>query len=590
MLAFVQAEDDIAALVLGGLHRVDDNIPAALQGEEAPPAGGAGGDYRRNIQLIAFPNHGAFQQAALPGGEGVCEVVGAVVGSHLGRGRRPQQGQVDGVFQHAHAVLAVVEHRGAVALVAEGGVAVVADLEAVLVIGAGAVGGPFYIPKLHLVDSLRGGDVHREADLQQAVQLVPTGGGVELHPNGAALQGNDLSQGGVADLPLDLNGTAVGALLRHPNAGAAAALHKLLLVVAVDIPSVEHAGHILVQKQAVHGPGGELSAAFQQHKGGHLPVVVKHGLDLAVLQHSAVPVQGDSDRFLRRQAAVRSGGVAAGRNLYPGIAAIGLFHHSIPFPGQGVEHQLSAAAARDGACGGGGYPLARGDDLVVELLGLLVHRPDAGAGQDVMELVEEHLFPIGVPLLIGEGEAALLGHSAPQLRLPQGQLRLSVAPFHRGLAGVHAPVAGEVQLAHIGVLGAALGLQVLKDFAGMGHLQFGAALQVLFPQGELNVIPAGTAAPVAVAVGQQELVQAVLLHPVFPYVDELLGVGGVGVAGGQIGNDLAAIHAPPGEVMIGELLAAVVAPEDLLGDQVLDAAVLQDLGQRRRVAKGVGQP
>ena len=42
--------------------------------------------------------------------------------------------------------------------------------------------------------------------------------------------------------------------------------------------------------------------------------------------------------------------------------------------------------------------------------------------------------------------------------------------------------------------------------------------------------------------------------------------------------------------MIGELLAAVVAPEDLLGDQVLDAAVLQDLGQRRRVAKGVGQP
>ena len=263
MLALVQAEDDIAALVLGGLHRVDDNIPAALQGEEAPPAGGAGDDHRRNIQLIAFPNHGAFQQAALPGGEGVCEVVGAVVGSHLGRGRRPQQGQVDGVFQHAHAVLAVVEHRGAVALVAEGGVAVVADLEAVLVIGAGAVGGPFYIPKLHLVDGLRGGDVHREADLQQAVQLVPTGGGVKLHPDGAALQGNDLGQGGVADLPLDLNGAAVGALLRHPNAGAAAALHKLLLVVAVDIPSVEHAGHILVQEQAVHGPGGELPAAFQ---------------------------------------------------------------------------------------------------------------------------------------------------------------------------------------------------------------------------------------------------------------------------------------------------------------------------------------
>ncbi len=38
-----------------------------------------------------------------------------------------------------------------------------------------------------------------------------------------------------------------------------------------------------------------------------------------------------------------------------------------------------------------------------------------------MELIEEHLFPIGVPLLIGEGKAALLGHSAPQFRLPQGQ-------------------------------------------------------------------------------------------------------------------------------------------------------------------------
>ena len=113
-------------------------FPSPSREKKLRRAGAPGDDYRRNVQLIAFPNHGAFQQAALPGGEGVCEVVGAVVGSHLGRGRRPQQGQVDGVFQHAHAVLTVVEHRGAVALIAEGGVAVVADLEAVLVIGAGA--------------------------------------------------------------------------------------------------------------------------------------------------------------------------------------------------------------------------------------------------------------------------------------------------------------------------------------------------------------------------------------------------------------------------------------------------------------------
>ena len=42
--------------------------------------------------------------------------------------------------------------------------------------------------------------------------------------------------------------------------------------------------------------------------------------------------------------------------------------------------------------------------------------------------------------------------------------------------------------------------------------------------------------------------------------------------------------------MVGEAVALVVGPEDLLSDQVLHPTALEDLGQRRRITEGIRQP
>ena len=450
----------------------------------------------------------------------------------------------------------------------------VADLETVLLVSPGPVGGPFHIAELHLVHRFGDSHIHREADLQKAVQLVPLDSGVEFHPDGAAFQGNNLGEGGIADFAADFHSAAVGVVLHKADAGAAAAFHKLLLIGAVDIPGVEHTGHILVKEQAVHAAGGKFPAALLEDKGGHLAVCIQNGPHLAVFQHSAFRGDGNMDCFFGSKAVIFSRRIAAGGDGHPGVAAVGFFHYSVPVPGQGVEDQLILAAAGDGASRSVGQGGPGRDNLVMQLLGLFVDRRNGGSGQDIVELVQEHLFPVGVPFRIRERKAVLHGQGAPHFGLPESQLGFPVAFFHRSLAGVNAPVAGEIKLAHIGVLRAAFRFQVLEDLAGMGHFKFGAAFQILFPQGELDVIPAGTTAAVAVAVRQQEFVQAVLLDPVVPNVNELFGVGGIGVVGGQVGNNLAAVHALPGEVVVGELVAAVVAPEDLLGHQVLDAAAL----------------
>ena len=246
VLAFIQAQNDVAALVLGRLYGVYDDILGALHREEALAALLARNQNCGDVQLVALAHHGALQQAALPGGECVGEMMGAVVRSHFGRRCGPEQCQVDSVAQHAYAIFAVVEHCGAVALIAKGGVAVVADFEAVFIVSAGTVGRPFDIAELHFVDAFGSGNVHREADFQQAVQFMPLNRGVEFHPDAAAFQRDNLSKSRIADGPLNFHRAAVRAFLHDADACAAAAFHKLLFVVAVDVPSVENTGYILV--------------------------------------------------------------------------------------------------------------------------------------------------------------------------------------------------------------------------------------------------------------------------------------------------------------------------------------------------------
>ncbi len=265
-------------------------------------------------------------------------------------------------------------------------------------------------------------------------------------------------------------------------------------------------------------------------------------------------------------------------------------HHFLPGEGEGVEHHGALALFHQGIQGlaGGGAGLVQ--DLLKMGVGLGVHPLNGGSGEDVVELLEQQQFPglvhPGVGVLVAPGQ----GQAAPDLGLPKGQFAFAVALFDLGLGGEDPPVGGEIQLAHVGVPGAALLLHLLKELDRGGVLHPGHALQVAGPLHILDVGAAGAAPAVAIAVGQKEGIQAALLHPVLPDAADLLGVGAVGVAGGQEGIHLRAVGPLPGEVVVGELVALVVGPENLLRNQILNPAAVEDLRQRGRVTKAVRQP
>ena len=86
-------------------------------------------------------------------------------------------------------------------------------------------------------------------------------------------------------------------------------------------------------------------------------------------------------------------------------------------------------------------------NAVEDLLGIGVHPGDRRAGQDVMELLGEHLLPRLVELArVGVG-AAQRGGGGPQFRLAQQPLTPPVAELGPQLAGERSPMGLEVQLA-----------------------------------------------------------------------------------------------------------------------------------------------
>ena len=65
-------------------------------------------------------------------------------------------------------------------------------------------------------------------------------------------------------------------------------------------------------------------------------------------------------------------------------------------------------------------------------------------------------------------------------------------------------------------------------------------------------------------------------------------IGVVGVGAWEVGEDAGAVDALPPERVVGELVDLV--PADLLGEEVLHAGELGELGERAGVAERVGQP
>ena len=138
-----------------------------------------------------------------------------VIRLHLRAGCRTEQGQLQGVVLHADAVFAVVQHGGAVALVAQRTPPLVANLEAVDVIQAGAVRRPGHIAELDFVQAFRSPHVHREFHLQQAVQLMPVHMGHKVNPAAVRREHDILLQRGMLQFPGQMQHRPEAEILLH---------------------------------------------------------------------------------------------------------------------------------------------------------------------------------------------------------------------------------------------------------------------------------------------------------------------------------------------------------------------------------------
>ena len=364
----------------------------------------------------------------------------------------------------------------------------------------------------------------------------------------------------------------------------------------------------------VHGSGGKLAPGPQVHKRGDLSAGIHAHPDLPVLHDDPVVFLGDPDRFRFRLALGRQqGDRTAGRDRDQRINTVrtGLDRDRFAFQGPGTApealRQSDQTASREGYGIKDSHCLAGpafrteqvlhgripdrfrfGLDPAVVPGSLLIHPGNGRTGQDIMELVQEQFLP---RRFHASGRVCILfrttqlRHGAPHFRIPECKLAPAVAFLDCGLGSVYTPVRTEVQFSGIGMLRATGCFHFPEEDTRVFHAHSRHAFQVLFTRKVLQVIPGRTTAAVAVPERQKECIQVPALGALSPGLTDFLRVRAVRIAGGQEGINTGTIGALPGEVMVREFLGIVIGPEDLLGHQILDPGLLQDLRQCSRVAE-----
>ena len=231
------------------------------------------------------------------------------------------------------------------------------------------------------------------------------------------------------------------------------------------------------------------------------------------------------------------------------------------------------------------------DDLRIRRFGLLVDAVNRRARQNVVELVEQHDLPRGIQRRRREIEALESARGdAPHLRLAQGQLALAIALLRLGLRREHTPVRLEVQLTDVARIRPATRVLILEEIDGVRDGELGRTLQVFQTAGEFQVIARRATATVAKAEGIKPRGEAILLHALVPAPNHTIRIDARVVVIVQVDEDLGTIDALPDEGIVGEGIAAVVRPEDLLRGEILDAAAAHNLRHRARIAEDIGQP
>jgi len=409
-----------------------------------------------------------------------------------------------------------------------------------------------------------------------------------------------------------------GAFCGHFERGLPAQLDGLVDIITVDVPRVPHARHVLVHQEGVARPSHPLALLGLVPQADQLARRVEGRTDEFVFQDRAIVGQRGAYRAIRcrsclarRRRHLKRRPAARGRgHLDQGLVAVPLRGQRFALCAGGlaaayghlsqhrarererVEDRNCVIAAGGQLRGGCGCDVLAGRDGLGQVaLCLIIDAADGGAGQDVVELVEQHQLPGVVQLGQGHGVALeRIGGHAPQFRVAQRQLCAAVEPLRLRLRGEGAAVGLEIQLAHVTGLRLAALLHVLEEGQGRGDDGAWDALQVARAAQILQVLARHAAAAVAIAERQHQRRHVGLLPPVAPGLDERLGRGLVGVAVEDVRPNLSAVHALPDELVVGEGVCRVVLPHDLLRAEVLQPAALHDLGQRRGIAEHIGFP
>ena len=371
-------------------------------------------------------------------------------------------------------------------------------------------------------------------------------------------------------------------------------------VILFDVPGVPGARLVLrIEPQLIAAPGERLALRRFVDEAGDRPVVAD--LDLAASRfragacRSTGPAGGAS--AARPTTVTPSGGTIAS-------AATKAPSSSVSRSGRGDSDGLTTTSASSiapfgalsaiaaSACRCSARPAAITPSS--SALGVLIDFAHARAGQDVVELVLEQHPPVRLEAL-RRRRAEEMGERSGGLGCQQRRLGAAMAALDAALRRQRRAVQFEIDLAapgrrRVGRRGAGVGAG--EEVVDPRPARAGQGGQLAHQPLVVDPLRRRTAAAVAVADRQQRLGMTRLAAEIGPGRRDaarprfaVVAIDGIVE---RVGEHAAAVEPLPPEQIVRKLIG--LRPRHLGGDERVDAALAQQLRQRRREAEAVGQP
>ena len=271
------------------------------------------------------------------------------------------------------------------------------------------------------------------------------------------------------------------------------------------------------------------------------------------------------------------------------VPGFGKFDKSRDAAGERVENGRGAVGFREKfICRALHQRVTEIKDFRMLFLGRLVDHSDGGAGNDVMELIEQQKFPCAVEFfrrVVREGE-----HGAEEFGLREHLFAFPVSPLGPRLRGERSPVKFQIEFA---LPDGQFGAFFVDDFKeAVRPVEF--VMRTAVESGEtfsaFDVFRGGAASAVADAVKTHEVGERVALGVAGLRLHQLLrpDCGIVGVFGREVGQNLAVVDALPEERVVRE--AVELAPGEFLCEKIFASGFPDDLGEGGGVAENIGNP